>query len=73
MEKEEIITAIESLMKNMGSQESLFQKSKDSEQKINKLKVLLLELSHLASSEFSPAFTTGNFESIDSSNHYNMF
>ena len=73
MEKENIVKAIESLMKNMGAQESLIQKSKDSNERINKLKILLLEVTHLASSDFLPASTTGKFESMDSSNHYNMF
>ena len=73
MEKENIVKAIESLIKNMGAQESLIQKSKGSDEQINKLKILLLEVTHLATSDFLPTSTTGKFESMDSSNHYNMF
>ena len=73
MHKSNILDSLNGLINNVLSQESICKTSTDNDERIAKLKRLLLEMEDLDISSFTSDPTNENFELIDSSNHYDMF
>ena len=73
MHKSNILDSLNGLINNVLSQESICKTSTDNDERIAKLKRLLLEMEELDISTFTSDPTNENFELMDSSNHYNMF